>query len=227
MQRARSTEYDSGFSYVVFDHDQAYRRVKRSRRFRCLVCIVSPGGSVVVDGEQHQVPASRIVYFEPWRLLFGEAGAVPGYGLPAGTITAIVTKVLRLLRGNDIDDFIAALLAEVSTAVDDLWEFLVDVPCFRLQRANFKQGTSLLYLGTELRLSRDGILFVIRENRRKKYVELLQRYLKRGVLLQPRASKLAGRLNWACNTMFGRCGRAFLSPILARPAAQGGPPRAH
>ena len=67
----------------------------------------------------------------------------------------------------------------------------------------------------ELRFSRDGSLFVISENRRKKYVELLQRYLDRGKLLRPQASQLAGRLNWACNALFGRCGRAFLSPILA------------
>ena len=124
-----------------------------------------------------------MVYFEPWRLLFGEAGAVPGYCLPARTVTAIVAKVLRLPPVHYIDNFIAAL-AEDSTAVDDLWEFLVDVLCFQLQPAKFNHGTSLLYLGMELRFSLDGILFVISENRRKKYVELLKRYLDRGILLR-------------------------------------------
>ena len=78
MQRSRSTGYASGFACVVFDHDEAYCRVKRLHRFRCLVPIISPGAAVVVDGELHRVPAGRMVYFEPWRLLFGEAGAVPG-----------------------------------------------------------------------------------------------------------------------------------------------------
>ena len=68
----------------------------------------------------------------------------------------------------------------------------------------------------EPRFSRDGILFDVSKNRRKKYVDLLQRYLDRDELLRPQASQLAGRLNWACNALFGRCGRAFLSPILAR-----------
>ena len=68
----------------------------------------------------------------------------------------------------------------------------------------------------ELRFSADGIHFVISENQRRKYVELLKRYLERGELLRPQASQLAGRLNWACNALFGRCGRAFLSPILSR-----------
>ena len=132
MQRARSRGYGGGFTCVVFDHDQAYCRVKRSHRFRCLVPIVFPGGSAVVGGEEHHVPAGRMVYFEPWRLLFGEAGAVPGYCLPARTVTAIVAKVLRLPPSHYIDDFIAALLAEDCTAVDDLWEFLVDVLRFQL-----------------------------------------------------------------------------------------------
>ena len=179
----------------MFDHDQAYRRVKRSRRFRCLIPIISPGAAVVVDGKQHHVPAGRMVYFEPWRLLFWEAGAVPGYCLPARTVTAIVAKVLCLPPGHYIDDFIAALLADDSTAAADLWEFLVEVLRFQLQPAKFNHGTALLYLGMELRFSRYGILFVISENRRKKYLDLLQRYLDRDELLRPQASQLAGRLN--------------------------------
>ena len=73
-----------------------------------------------------------MVYFKPWHLLFGEAGAVPGYCLPARTATAIVPKVLRLPPGNYIDDFIAAPLPEDSTTVNDLWEFLVDMLRFQL-----------------------------------------------------------------------------------------------
>ena len=128
-----------------------------------------------------------MVYFKPRRLLFDEPGAVPGYCLPARTCAAAIGKVLCLPPGHYIDDYIAALLAADTTAVDDL--------CFKLQRAKLKFGTSLLYPGMELRFLHDGILFVISENRRKKYMELLQRNLDRGVLLGPRASQLAGRLN--------------------------------
>ena len=76
------------------------------------------------------------------------------------------------------------------------------------------RGVAVPWHGDEF--SADGILFVISENRRRKYVEILQRYINRNRLLRPQASQLAGRLNWACNALFGRCGRAFLSPILAR-----------
>ena len=225
MQRAQSGVYDGGFACVVFDHDRAYRRVKRSCRFCCLVPIVSPGGSVIVDGGQHHLPAGHMAYCEAWRLLFGEVGAVPGYCLPARTVTAIVAKVLRLPPGHYIDDFIAALLADDSTAAADLWEFLVEVLRFRLQPAKFNHGTALLYLGMELWFSRDGILFVISENRRKKYVDLLQRYLGREILLRPQASQLAGPLNWACSSVWPV--RPHLSvPYPCLRHAQGGPPRA-
>ena len=117
--------------------------MKRSRRFRCLIPIISPGAAVVVDGEQHHVPADQMVYFEPLRLLFWEAGAVPGYCLPARTVTAIVAKVVHLPPGHYTDDFIAALLADDSTAATDLWEFLVDMLRFQLQPVQPWHGPTL------------------------------------------------------------------------------------
>ena len=57
-------------------------------------------------------------------------GCCACYCLPARTVTAIVAKVLHLPPGHYIDDFIAALLADDSTAASDLWEFLVGVLCF-------------------------------------------------------------------------------------------------
>ena len=36
-------------------------------------------------------------------------------------------------------------------------------------------------------------------------------------LSNTQAAELGGRLAWACNALFGRCGRAFLVPILRRP----------
>ena len=158
---------------MVFDHDQAYHRVKRSRCFWCLVPVLSPGGVVRVAGEQHHVPSGCVVSLEAWHLLFGEGGAVAGYCLPARTVAAIIAKVLRLPPGHYIDNFIAALLAADDTAVTDLGEFLVDILKFVLQRKKLHSGRCLLCLSMEIRFSDDGNQFVITENRRRKYVELL------------------------------------------------------
>ena len=72
-----------------------------------------------MGGEQRHVPAGLMVYFEAWRLLFGEAGAVPGYSLPARTVATVIAEILRLPPGHYIDDFIAAFLALDTTAVND------------------------------------------------------------------------------------------------------------
>ena len=170
-----------------------------------------------MDDEQHHVRAGNLVSLEAWRLSFGEGGTVAGYCLPARTVAAIIVKVLLFPPGHYIDDFIATLPADDDTAADDLWEFLVDILKLVLQRKKFHFGRCLLYLGMEIRFSADGIHFVS-ENRRRKYVELLEKYFARDELLRPQASQLAGRLNWACNAPFGLCGHAFLSPILARAA---------
>ena len=127
MQRARSRGYTGDFACVVFDHDKAYRSEKRSRRFRCLIPLISPGGVVTVGGEQRHVPAGQMFYLQAGCLLFGEAGAVPGYCLAARTATAVIAKVLRLPPGHYIGDFIAALPALDTRAVADLWDFLVDI----------------------------------------------------------------------------------------------------
>ena len=70
-----------------------------------MVLVLSPGVAVTVTGEQHNVPAGHVVYLEARRLLFAEGGAQAGYCLPARTVAAIL--------GHYIDDFIAALLADL------------------------------------------------------------------------------------------------------------------
>ena len=93
--------------------------------------------------------------------------------------------MLRLPPDHYINDFIAALLAEDVTAMADLRAFLVNILGFALQRKKFHFGPSQLYLGMEVCFSTDGIHFVSSENRWRKYVELLEKYLKRGELFRP------------------------------------------
>ena len=66
----------------------------------------------------------------------------------------------------------------------------------------------------QLALSPSGISLCLSPERRAKYAELIDWYLEIGGITKSQASELAGRLNWACNALFGRCGRAFLAPIL-------------
>ena len=62
MLRSKVVGYKGGFTCVVFDHDQAYRRVQRLWRFHCLILVGSPRGSVVVGSENWHVPPGGVVY---------------------------------------------------------------------------------------------------------------------------------------------------------------------
>ena len=51
------------------------------------------------------VPAGDLVYLEMGRLLFGEAGSVPGYCCVARVIVVVLCKVLALANGAYMDDY--------------------------------------------------------------------------------------------------------------------------
>ena len=70
----------------------------------------------------------------------------------------------------------------------------------------------------QLALSPSGVCLRLGPKRRAKYTELIEWYLNVRGMTKSQASELAGRLNWACNALLGRCGRAFLAPILRRAA---------
>lgn len=100
-----------GFGSLIFDHDQAYRRVRRTRyasryadRFRCLVAVMSLVAKLDATGTF--VPSGTVVYLEMARLLFGEATAVGAYYLIARTIAVACCKVLSLPTDHYFDDFI-------------------------------------------------------------------------------------------------------------------------
>jgi hypothetical protein len=45
---------------------------------------------------------------------------------------------------------------------------------------------------------------------------MLQCYCEGNLLYRLQAEELAGRLMWACTSLYGRCGRAYIGPIIRR-----------
>ena len=216
MRRSREQGYRGGFSCLVFDHDQAYRRVKRQRAFRALVPVVSPGGTVPVAGAEVFVPSGDLVYLEMGRLLFGEAGSVPGYCCVARVIVVVLCKVLALANGAYMDDYGAVYWTVDERLPGDVWSFLRDVLGFHLHEEKWHTGLQLIYLGMQVTFSRAGLDLCLSANRRAKYIAYIEWYLDHDSMSVVEAAELAGRLSWSCNALFGRCGRAYLVPILRR-----------
>ena len=222
MRHAGERGDTGGFACLVFDHDQAYRRITRNCPFRALIPITSPGAWLRTPRGRVHVPQGTVVYLEMDRLLFGEGGAVPGYCCPARMIAIILARILLLPCCNYVDDFSAVFALRDATLPEDVRHFLLDILRVHLSGPKFKWGVRLIHLGMHLTFSPEGIEFGITANRRAKYMAYIDMFLARdppyGAMSQSEAAELGGRLAWTSNALFGRCGRAYLVPILRRAA---------
>ena len=64
--------------------------------------------------------------------------------------------------------------------------------------------------------SRAGLELCLSANRRAKYIAYIEWYIEPDAMSSVKASELGGRLLRSCKALFGRCGRAYLVPILWR-----------
>ena len=74
-------------------------------------------------------------------------------------------------------------------------------------------GNPLTVLGVEMTVEATGVTCRPDAKKAFKWCCRIQKYLEEGTLLSGDASKLAGALQWACQHMFKRLGRAMLRPI--------------
>jgi len=74
-------------------------------------------------------------------------------------------------------------------------------------------GASLIVLGVEIMLSSVGFECRPAEQKVRKWLQCIYAALISGVLAPGDASKLAGKLQWACQHMFHKLGRAMLRPL--------------
>ena len=74
-------------------------------------------------------------------------------------------------------------------------------------------GQTLVVLGVEIAASFEGISCRPAPEKAVKWVQLIDEALETKRLAPGAASKMAGRLMWACGNMFHRIGRATLRPI--------------
>ena len=77
-------------------------------------------------------------------------------------------------------------------------------------------GASLDILGVNVQLSWDRFVMRPSSEKMKKCLAVIDSALESGVLRPGCASKLAGRLQWACQYMFHRLGRAMVMPLYAQ-----------
>ena len=146
---------------------------------------------------------------------FGAVASVHGWERVGALITHIARKVLKLGLFRYVDDFFGCERPETLAH---------GLSCFcRLVRLLFGQsalsdrktdyGASLVVLGVEIKLSLEGYECKPAEDKVRKWLLCIMEAIGSGILLPGDASKLAGRLQWACQHMFRKIGRAMLRPL--------------
>ena len=77
-------------------------------------------------------------------------------------------------------------------------------------------GNPLDVLGVSVRFHDACMSFLPRKDKLAKWLALIEEALRNQTLSSGDASKMAGRLNWACQSVFRRLGRAMLQPLYAQ-----------
>ena len=146
---------------------------------------------------------------------FGAVASVHAWERVGALITHIARKVLKLGVFRYVDDFFGCERPETLEH---------GLQCFcRLVRLLFGQsaladrkldfGASLVVLGVEIKFSREGYECRPSVDKVRKWLSCILEAIRTGILTPGDASKLAGRLQWACQHMFHRIGRAMLRPL--------------
>ena len=74
-------------------------------------------------------------------------------------------------------------------------------------------GRNLCILGVDMLVSRVSCRCRPSPEKCKRWAEIMEAALESGSLKPGAASKLAGKLVWACQCLFKKCGRAMLRPL--------------
>ena len=124
-------------------------------------------------------------------------------------------KCLKLAVLRYVDDFFGGerpeTLAHAVHCFSRLVKLLLGASAVAAHKIDF--GATLVVLGIELRLSAVGFCCRPAVMKVQKWIECIKKALAAGVLEPGEASKLAGRLRWACQHMFRKIGRAMIRPL--------------
>ncbi|CAK0808532.1 unnamed protein product, partial [Prorocentrum cordatum] len=149
---------------------------------------------------------------------FGASGSVYGGGRVAAFLRHAVRRLLRIPAGRYVDDHFAPEAAESVAHAAEVFA--------RMARAilgpgsvaggKLEWGSELVVLGVHFALSGAGIHCAPSEDKARKWACAITRALESGKLEPGAASKLAGALSWASQSLFKRLGRASLRPLFAQ-----------
>ena len=150
---------------------------------------------------------------------FGATASVFNWERVGRFLRKIARKMLHIAMFEYVDDYFAAERPEVAEHAMLCFARVVRAVLGKTAIAADKLmfGPTLEVLGVTIKLSLDRFTMSPCEKKLMKSLVVMRAALAEGgVLMRGCASKLAGRLQWSCQYLFHRLGRAMLQPIFAQ-----------
>ena len=192
----------SDISMWKADIDSAYRRVPVAPEHRDFGWVAFKHHDAIYASQHYCLP-------------FGSMPSVHHWDRVGSLLRALARRVLFLPVLRFVDDFYAACRsAEVEHAMQifaRLVRCLFGADSIAAHKLEF--GNPLTVLGVAISLKASGIRFRPEPCKLIKWAAIIKHALDTNKLCAGAASKLAGRLMWACQHAFKRIGRAMLYPI--------------
>ena len=200
--------YDAhGYAPVLWkaDVDAAYRRIP-----------LAPGHAFAAWSAF--LAKGRIWVSQHRALPFGAAGSVYGWDRVAAFIRHAARRLVRIPAGRYVDDYFApdapGSVAHGMAVFARLVRAILGPGSIASNKLEW--GRMLVLLGISFAFSAQGIHCCPSEDKIYKWTAVIRRALAFGALEPGAASKLAGALSWASQSLFKRLGRAFLRPLFAQ-----------
>ena len=160
-------------------------------------------------------------------MCFGAAAAASVWNFNgAGDALQFLTRALLfLVGGHCVDDFNGVDATDLAdSAFYGFADFFLLMGLRTKPSKAQEPGRSHVVQGVQLSLGHDGAALAPTRKRLKKILTIIDAAVQENRLTPETAHRLAGKLNFVNQTVFGKVGRAAVAPIYARSGAHSGKP---
>ena len=155
---------------------------------------------------------------------FGATSSVIAWHRIGELLTALARKLLKIPIFRYVDDYFAAERKETAKHAMDDFATLVRLLLGEsaISARKLEVAHELLLLGIKVKPEQWGASFTLDRDRAEKWIAIIDLALKCGILTSGEASKMAGRLMWATQSLFHKLGRAMIKAFFAQCSSKDG-----
>jgi len=160
----------------------------------------------------------KIYCFRPKTLVFGAAAAVLGYNIVARTVASIFARLYNIPVISFYDDFAGGAPRLAVKAASGHFEEISSMVGISRKTEKTESGPQIRFLGLDFDCTGNNAILKLPDEKRVAYAKTVSAMLDSSVCRPEEADSLAGRLDFAAGTLWGRAPRVYLRPIYQQTA---------